>query len=336
MQSLPSIEAVEKFAPDKKDWVLQSDVMKSHQKNMGGNAKMTYYLASNYRIPKNFEDLVYLTQLTQAEAMRDPTEHWRRNSGRCNGALYWQYNDCWGVSSWAGIDYYDNWKALNYWAKKFFAPVMLSLEDKKNHVSFHVVNDLLENFGGEIQYKVMDFEGNILLSGEEKVEISGNSAKKIAAVYLKDVLKQRRNKCVLSANLVSDGKVIAAKTLLFAADKFAEIKKPNIQIAVKSGGDGVCEIALKSDTLARSVMVKVKGIQTVFSDNFFDLLPNQEYKITFFAPSDVSFAEIEKSIEIKSVADIEPLGTLKTDRKTKWKIAWLPSVIIARIAQWFA
>ena len=77
---------------------------------------MIYYIASQYLLPERFDDLLYLTQMIQLEGVRDATEHWRRNRGRCNGSLYWQLNDCWPVCSWAGIDYFGRFKALHYGA----------------------------------------------------------------------------------------------------------------------------------------------------------------------------------------------------------------------------
>ena len=67
-------------------------------------------------------DLVYMTQLSQAYCARVATESWRTRKGRCNGSLYWQLNDCWGVTSWSGYDYYGNPKAVHYNAKHFNAP----------------------------------------------------------------------------------------------------------------------------------------------------------------------------------------------------------------------
>ena len=46
------------------------------------------------------------------------------------GAVYWQINDCWPVISWSSIDYWGRWKALHYYAKRFFAPVMISCEEE--------------------------------------------------------------------------------------------------------------------------------------------------------------------------------------------------------------
>ena len=53
------------------------------------------------------------------------------------GSLYWQLDDCWPVASWSSIDYYGRWKALQYSARQFFAPVLVSPVEEKG-----VVDDL--------------------------------------------------------------------------------------------------------------------------------------------------------------------------------------------------
>ena len=107
---------------------MTSYIMEHHQRNDAGNSKIINYMTDHFRLPKDFESLVYLSQLLQAECVRTGVEYWRRN--RCtSGALYWQLNDCWPVASWASLDYYGCWKALHYSARRFFAPVMLSAED---------------------------------------------------------------------------------------------------------------------------------------------------------------------------------------------------------------
>jgi len=107
---------------------------------------MLYYLTTRFRIPANFSDMVYLTQIMQAECVRTGVEHWRRNRPRCSGALYWQLNDCWPVSSWASIDYCGRWKVLQYAARRFNASVALSIEEKSGQIVLHVANDSRDDF----------------------------------------------------------------------------------------------------------------------------------------------------------------------------------------------
>lgn len=93
--------------------------MEKHQRNYGANGKIMNYLQQTYRYPTSFEDVLYASQLLQADAIRYGVEHFRRNRGRCMGAIYWQLNDCWPVISWSSIDYCGRWKALHYYAKRF-------------------------------------------------------------------------------------------------------------------------------------------------------------------------------------------------------------------------
>ena len=91
-QSLPSIKTVETFTGEK-DRNLFSRVMESHQKNPAANGKILYYLSETFRYPKDLESLIFLSQILQGYAMKEATEHWRRNRGRCMGSIYWQFND---------------------------------------------------------------------------------------------------------------------------------------------------------------------------------------------------------------------------------------------------
>ena len=104
--------------------------MEKHQRNYGANGKIMNYMQQMYRYPGDFETVLYASQLLQADAIRYGVEHFRRNRGRCMGAVYWQINDCWPVISWSSIDYCGRWKALHYYAKRFFAPVMISCEEE--------------------------------------------------------------------------------------------------------------------------------------------------------------------------------------------------------------
>ena len=88
------------------------------------------YMQQAYRYPTDFETLIYASQLLQADGIRYGVEHFRRNRGRCMGAVYWQLNDCWPVISWSSIDYWGRWKALHYYARRFFAPVLVSCEEE--------------------------------------------------------------------------------------------------------------------------------------------------------------------------------------------------------------
>ncbi|MEJ2212228.1 MAG: glycoside hydrolase family 2 protein, partial [Anaerolineae bacterium] len=133
-QALPPLDTIRTYA-DEADWNMTSYVMEQHQKNDRGNALMVRQMLDTFRLPHDFESLVYLSMVLQAEGIRYGVEHWRRHTQRVSstrrisGTLYWQLNDCWPVASWSSLDYYGRWKALHYAARRFYAPLLLSIED---------------------------------------------------------------------------------------------------------------------------------------------------------------------------------------------------------------
>jgi beta-mannosidase len=168
-QSLPALETIRTYA-DEADWNMTSYIMEHHQRNAAGNGKIINYMTDHFRLPKDFESLVYLTQLLQAECVRTGVEYWRRN--RCtSGALYWQLNDCWPVASWASLDYYGRWKALHYAARRFYAPVLLSAEDwpagddDPDHV------DPADDGQRRIRWSLEMPDGRVLNTGEHIVSV---------------------------------------------------------------------------------------------------------------------------------------------------------------------
>ncbi|MDE5679706.1 MAG: glycoside hydrolase family 2 protein, partial [Lachnospiraceae bacterium] len=112
-QSFPCLKTIESFT-EPEDRNIFSRVMEMHQRNTAANGKIMKYLAQSYLYPKDFDSLLYASQLLQAEAIRYGTEHFRRFRGRCMGTVVWQLNDIWPVASWSGIDYFGRWKALHY------------------------------------------------------------------------------------------------------------------------------------------------------------------------------------------------------------------------------
>jgi len=78
----------------------------STSKNESGNALMVSQMLSTFRLPKDFDSLVYLSMILQAEGIRYGVEHWRRHPQRVSGTLYWQLDDCWPVASWSSLDYF--------------------------------------------------------------------------------------------------------------------------------------------------------------------------------------------------------------------------------------
>lgn len=167
LESLPSMKAIKTFA-DESDYDLKSDAFMSHQKCIGGNEKMMFYLKERFNAPKHFEDLPYLTGIVQAECVKYATEHFRRHKGRCNGSIFWQLNDVWNCPSWSSVDYEGVPKALMYMATDFCAPITFSVRDNQ----IYGINDTLFD-----QIFDLDINGEI-----KKVTLPADSVTKIEGV----------------------------------------------------------------------------------------------------------------------------------------------------------
>lgn len=312
-ESLPDLKTIETYATPA-DYSLTSEVFSAHQKCNSGNMKMEYYITSRFRLPKRFEDYIYLSQICQEECVRDATEHWRRNRGRCNGSMYWQLNDCWPVCSWASIDYYGNYKALQYCARHFNAPIMLSLEDSEEAVKIYAINDTMQSLSScRLQYRLLDFQGKVLTSGEQPlVDLNALESRCIETLRVEDLKKFGNLKsCVLAAELVC-GEVISRKTLLFAPEKNLHLPKTNVKMQVEVQGE-TAVLTLQTDTYVRFLQIhSAKNLQP-FSDNYFDLLPGEKKTVTQSVPAGTTAEDLEKDISFFSAGDIVPKGSRLSD-----------------------
>ncbi len=318
MESLPSLDTIRLFTEDP-EVNLFSPVMLAHQKSGGGNQKMLFYLLAKYRNPASFEDFLYLSQIVQAETVRNATEFWRRNTGRCNGSLYWQYNDCWPVASWAGIDYGKRFKAVQYKAQHFNRMQFVSGDLYRDHADIHVVNDLPESFEGTVKWVLSDFNGGEISAGNLSAMLGSNQAKCVGTLRFADILKgKKKNQAVLQLSLHSKGgrTPLSVQTHLLVPDKQAKLRVPLIHKNVTISGS-TATLTLTSDSFARYVEVQVKGLDQPLSDNFFDIGGGGSYQITFPVQAGLAAEALTSRIRVRSLADVKPTGSPLNDMRLR-------------------
>jgi len=298
IQSFPCLKTIKTFAREK-DLNIFSDIMEQHQKNNTANDKILNYIGKMFRYPKDFSSLLYVSQLIQAEGVRYGVEHWRRNYGRCMGALYWQLNDCWPVASWSGIDYFHRWKTLHYHSKKFYQPILLSIAEEGTNASIHITNDTLQVLNGIVSWRLYDFDGKILQADQLPAAVQKQSAQKITDLSF-TLDRKTAMATVLYACFSENGHLIAENQVSFAPDKHLKLKKPviTIQTALQ---DNRVEITLVSDQFAKYVELSLGEEDAIFSDNYFFLIPNQPKKITM--NNHHSVQSIQGKLLLRSLVD---------------------------------
>ena len=299
-ESLPSMETVKTFA-EPKDWNMASRIMESHQKLESGNELILHYMASAFRTPKDFPMMVYVSQVLQSEAIRYGVEHWRRNrnSNRCMGTLYWQFNDCWPVASWSSLEYSGHWKALHYMAKRFFAPVLVSAEETDCTVKLHVTNDLMEAFEGDVHWSLEKLDGTVLTQGQYAVNVPAGSNLLVSEIDLSEHLdEQARRETVFVYSLLQEDERLSLGMVTFVPIKHLELPEVTIKLEV----DELGRIAITSDETARFVMLEVPGMDVRFSDNFFDLPAGRTMVVSVESPN-ISTQEVVEKLRVVSLID---------------------------------
>jgi beta-mannosidase len=280
-QSFPCLKSVEQFTlPDDRN--IFSRVMERHQRNQAANGKILSYLSQTFRYPNSFDDLLYASQLMQAEAIRYGVEHWRRNRGRCMGAIIWQLNDIWPVASWASIDYYGRWKALHYAAKRFFAPVMISAEEEgelsqnpkineyhpaplEKSFRLNVCNETLRDVTGEVVWALRTPDGEIVRQNQQTLTIPAMSAKWLDKVDCADASLTEH---YVSFAFVVDDVAVSEGTCIFCAPKHFEFTDP--QLTAEAHGD---TIIVTSHAYAKQVWLESEDADLLLDDNAFDMNP---------------------------------------------------------------
>lgn len=322
-ESLPDIKTIQTFAKPE-DYSLTSEVFSNHQKCASGNMKMAYYIADRFRLPYNFTDYIYLSGVCQQECIKDATEHWRRNKGQCNGSLFWQYNDCWPVCSWSSVDYYGNYKALQYTAKHFFAPVMVSLENTKEKVNVYIINDTMEVKNIKVILRLITFDGKVPFIKEIEQTAEPNSSFIIDSISMAELVKKSDIKqSVLVADLEVNGVKTNRKTLLFASEKNIKLSPTdvNIDIAVNNG---MAEYTLSSNKYVRLLQLNSSENRKPFSDNYFDLLPNEKITVYQKLNGTADINELRKQVSVFGAGDIVPKGSKLSDFILRAKIFFIP------------
>jgi len=277
-QSFPCLKTVEAFTePDDRN--IFSRVMEMHQRNGGANGRIMYYLSNTYRYPTEFDHLLYASQLLQADAIRYGVEHWRRNRGRCMGAVYWQLNDIWPVASWASLDYFGRWKALHYYAKRFFAPVMISCHETgemserplcvaqpepiKKAAKLCIANETMNETAGTVRWALRDPAAKVKKGGVQKI-----SVKQLSSLWLYELDFSDCDELsdYFSFELDVDGKVVSSGTALFCMPKHYKFIDP--KLTVKQDGKLV---NVTAEAYAKSVEIYSDEEDFVLSDNYFDI-----------------------------------------------------------------
>ena len=301
-QSFPQLETVATYT-EPADRDVSSPVMMVHQRHPRGNQLIREYMLREYPEPKDFESFLYVSQVLQAEGIKIGAEHLRRIMPHNMGSLFWQIDDCWPVASWSSIDYTGRWKALQYYARRFYNDILISPHEESGNISLYVVSDRLQATAAQLQVSLLDFEGHTLWNQQQDIQVAALNSKSYWNIPIDELLAGKDSKSVfLFTELLVDGKTVSRNEHFFQPYKKLLLPRPQISVQAVRTQTGI-RITLSSDKLARAVYLSAPNYPGFFVDNYFDLIPGRKVEVEFRARGPVNLADFQKRLMIRSLAD---------------------------------
>ena len=276
-QSYPSMTTL-KMIDENLDF--DNPVIQAHQKHARGEKLIMDHVVRYFGEPTDFEDYVYLSQLSQAYGMDIAISAQRGSRPRSMGSLYWQLNDAWTSISWSSIDYYGNKKALHYKLSEIYAPILLGMDETENGLyNLWISNDLQRDINGRVRILVEDMKGNQMFAFSEVVDIKANSCYRLPESIKINVSKKRKSECFARIILMEEDTVLSERLHFFVYPKDLKLVETELEPKV-TFADGKYTLEFNSKVFVKDVFVSTTEAGE-FSANYFDVLPNTTKTITF-------------------------------------------------------
>jgi len=298
-QGCPEMETVAEFGP-LAELQPHTPLFERHNKMIEGPERLARFLAGFFRMPTGLEEFVYLTQVLQGEAIKTGVLHWRSRMMKTAGALYWQLNDCWPVTSWASVDYKRRPKGLYYYTRRFFSPVAARVAKLQDGVSGWVINDSTAKVEGDLLIQCITVDGTEAGALREHVELAPNSVHH-AGPYKPDLFGiDDPTRQVLVATFRSSDGTVSRDVGFINRPKHMRLGDPGLDWEI-SGQNGRFTVTLSAKSLAYAVYLRLPGTKAEFSDNFVTLLPGESIDVEVKG-SRLNASQAARRLEVKWVS----------------------------------
>jgi beta-mannosidase len=302
LQAWPQQSTIDAFAT-RQEQQIDGPVIQAHQKFMAGkgNERLLHYIQMEYGTPRSFADFVYLSQVMQAEGIALAALHHRASRPYTMGSLYWQLNDVWPGASWSSVDYYGNWKALHFHARRFFADVAVAALRDEGVTRVSLLNDGRSALQAQLRIRVLDIDGRQLHQQQQAVTLAAQAATEVARLSDAALLQgadPRRSLAVFE--LQQGDTVIAERIVYFAAAKDQPLAAGQVRSELVAQGDHYL-LRLRSPSLARALWIDFGNVDARVEDNAFDLLPASPRDVVVRSRADLS--TLRAALRLQTLGD---------------------------------
>jgi beta-mannosidase len=217
------------------------------------------------------------------------------------GSLYWQLDDAWPGITWSSIDWYGRLKALQFHARRFYAPLLVAALRDHGKTTVSLVSDRTTPVAARWRMRVMDFSGRAIWQEQADARLAPLSATRVGTFDDAQLLHGADPHAAFAIfDLRVDGRVVSRNLVFFDAPKNLALPLPHVQAQLVQT-DGGYMLTLDSDKLARDVWVSFGDIDADVSDNAFDILPGKGVTVTVH--SQASLDALRKALEVQDLAN---------------------------------
>lgn len=312
-QSFPEFESVKIYAPQQRDWDINSEVMMAHQRaGSYANNLIKDYMDQEFRTPADFPTFLYVGTILQGDAIKTAIEAHRRDMPHCMGTLVWQHNDCWPVASWAGRDYYGRWKAQQYYSKAAYDDILVSPVVINDTITVNIVTDRRTPTEGTFTLTAMTLDGNPIFTKSFGYTASPLTSQCVFTDHVANLLEGRDRGDIIFHAAFQTADRTYENVGFSTKQKFMNYTSPEYALEIVPA-DGGYDVTIGSDVFARGVFLSLDGIDNFFSDNYFNILPGQKRTIHVATP--LSEADFRSQLKIISMGDVHKAVPLNKDTR---------------------
>lgn len=276
------------------DRQVQSPVMEFHNKQVEGNERLFRFQSTHYNVGSNFDDFIYKSQLVQAEALKTAVEHWRRRKFKTAGTIFWQLNDCWPVSSWSVVDSALRPKAAYYYAKRFFAPLLVSFKRSNEAIEVWGTNDTLSRAEVTVVLALQSFDGKKIWSKQVRSSLAGNSS---ARIFQMKSPNADPASTYLLAQIKAGGTIVSENRFFFVEPKHFRLPKPEIRATLSQIAGSQVALTIQTKRFIKNVRIEFDGFDVVLDDNYFDMDAGELKELAFI--SEYRLADLKRTLKIR-------------------------------------
>ncbi|MFK2903083.1 glycoside hydrolase family 2 protein [Dyella ginsengisoli] len=302
LQSLPVMATIRRFAAPQ-DLAIDSPVMRAHQKfdHGNGNQRLLLYVRRGYGEPKDFAAFAYLSQVMQADGIELAVDHLRSARPRSMGALYWQLNDVWPGASWSSIDVHGRWKALQFRARQFYAPVRVVPLRRDGRTSVFLVSDRATPLAAQLRTRVIGMDGTVVSDTTRAVTLPPLASVHVDNLADAALLRGADPHRTLAVfELIADGRTISRHLLYFDRAAALTLPAPDIRATLRRNANGLA-LDLVATRFARAVWIDFGDRDATLSDNGIDLLPGEHAVLQVRSQDDID--TLRRAMHIRSLVD---------------------------------